>query len=93
MFIQIKALPPADRPKGIHPGMEELYVSDKPHLNRNVFTLEDLIQSAGDDVIVIVTADHSQDLLEQSSHTCQVSCWGYDGLAHLIHMVPRAKPA
>jgi hypothetical protein len=88
MFIQIKALPPSERPQGIHPWMEVLYVSDKPHLDRDVFyTLEDLIESAGDDIIV--TADHSQEL---QRHTEKVSYWGYDGLLYLSYMVPRSNP-
>jgi hypothetical protein len=91
MFIQIKALPPSERPQGqgIHPEMEVLYVSDKPHLDRDVFyTLEDLM-SAGDDVVI--TADHSQEL-EQHQHTEKVSYWGYDGLLYLSYMAPRSNP-
>ena len=104
MFIQIKALPPADRPKALHPWMvENLYLSvntdgyayspqaaAEAAAQTYFYTLDEIIQHKGwGQVVVAVDSSHQ---LEQSSHTAQVSYWGYDGLVYLSHMVPRAKP-
>ena len=102
MFIQVKALPPADRPYGIE---EDLYVSanDDGYVYSEATkfevkqaceyfftrTLDEIIQNKGWGQVV-VTAEHSHRL--EQSHTTQASYWGYDGLIYLSHMVPRSKP-
>ena len=102
MFIQIKALPPADRPK-IHPWMERLYVSVNsdgyvysPEVAKEAasetdyfYTLDEIIEHKGWGQVV-VSAEQSHRL--EPSHTTQVSYWGYDGLIYLSHMVPRSEP-
>lgn len=104
MFIQIKALPPASRPQGLHPWMEEnLYVSvntdgyayspevaEEAATQTYFYTLDEILEHKGWGQVVVTTENSHR--LEQTSHTSLVSYWGYDGLIYLSHMVPRSEP-
>mgnify|MGYP001103872739 CR=1 FL=1 len=83
MFVQIKAIPPSERPQGFYfPYLENLYICDGDP-DPSFYTIDYVSRHNN----VVVTADHSSMLRQKGTHYIGSYYEGPDGL-YLAWMIP-----